>query len=34
MEIVDSSIEGTMTLMDYIANKKGITLQFSEVDSQ
>lgn len=34
MKIVDSSIEGAMNLMDYITNKKGITLQFNEVDSQ
>ena len=34
MEIVDSSIEGAMNLMNYITNKKGITLQFSEADSQ
>lgn len=34
MKIVDSSIEGAMNLMNYITNKKGITLQFSEVDSQ
>lgn len=34
MEIVDSSFVSAITLMDYITNKKGIALQFNEVDSQ